>query len=105
MIRTARRLDLIEPFRPAWSDTAVFRLMATNGIDADDFSGNGDGVYLSDAGRRKMIAAHERRAREETKHPRFGYRMEYRRMIELELRMLAKVISGEIESFTPMCTR
>ena len=103
--RPALALDLIEPFRPAWSDTAVFRLMATNGIDADDFSGNGDGVYLSDAGRRKMIAAHERRAREETKHPRFGYRMEYRRMIELELRMLAKVISGEIESFTPMCTR
>lgn len=103
--RPALALDVIEPFRPAWSDTAVFRLLATKGIELDDFTAGSEGVYLTDAGRRKLIGAHERRAREETTHPRFGYRMTYRRMVELEIRMLAKVLTGELESFTPMCTR
>ena len=38
-------------------------------------------------------------------HPRFGYRMSYRRMLELEARVLAKWMAGEIDGFSPLLTR
>lgn len=103
--RPALALDLVEPFRAAWSDTAVLRLMANAGIEPGEFSETSAGVFLDDAGRRKLIAAHERRAREETTHPRFGYRMSYRRMLELEVRVLGKFLLAEVPAYTPLWTR
>jgi len=103
--RPALALDLMEPFRAAWVDTAVLRLLATRGIERDDFHLSTAGVMLSDRGRRALIGAYERRADELTTHPRFGYRMSYRRLIELEARILAKWLVGEIDAYTPLWTR
>ncbi|MBL4683734.1 MAG: CRISPR-associated endonuclease Cas1 [Nannocystaceae bacterium] len=103
--RPALALDIMEPFRAAWVDTAVLRLVGTGGIERSEFHLSGAGVELSDAGRRSMVAAYERRAAEMTTHPRFGYRMSYRRLLELEARILAKVLAGELEHYTPMWTR
>ncbi|KIG18934.1 CRISPR-associated protein Cas1 [Enhygromyxa salina] len=103
--RPALALDLIEPFRPAWSDTAVLRLISTSGIDRRDFTVIPAAVYLNNAGRKKLIGAHERRAREETSHPRFDYRMSYRRILELEVRVLSKFLAGEIDEYVPIWTR
>jgi CRISPR-associated protein Cas1 len=103
--RPALALDLIEPFRAAWVDTAVLRLIGTGGITRDEFHLSAAGVELSDGGRRAMIRAYERRADEQTTHPRFGYRMTYRRLLELEVRILAKVLIGELEHYTPLWTR
>jgi CRISPR-associated protein Cas1 len=103
--RPALALDLLEPFRPAWVDTAVLRLLATGGIARDDFTLTHHGVFLGDAGRRSLIAAYERRADEFITHPRFGYRMSYRRMLELEARVLAKWMAGEVDDFSPLLTR
>ncbi|MFO0634765.1 MAG: CRISPR-associated endonuclease Cas1, partial [Nannocystaceae bacterium] len=103
--RPALGLDLMEPFRAAWVDTAVLRLIGTGGIDRDQFHLSAAGVELSDAGRRATVRAYERRADEQTTHPRFGYRMSYRRLLELEARILAKVLIGELDSYTPLWTR
>jgi CRISPR-associated protein Cas1 len=103
--RPALALDLMEPFRAAWVDTAVLRLVGTGGITRDEFHLSAAGVELSDGGRRAMIRAYERRADEETTHPRFGYRMSYRRLLELEVRILAKVFLGELDHYTPLWTR
>src|SRR5690606_34765754 len=103
--RPALALDLMEPFRAAWVDTAVLRLVATNGIARTDFHVSGAGVFLSDRGRRVLIGAYERRADELTTHPRFGYRMSYRRILELEARVLAKWLLGEIDELRPIWTR
>lgn len=103
--RPALALDLMEPFRAAWVDTAVLRLLATGGIDRADFHVSTAGVVLSDAGRAALIAAYERRADELTTHPRFGYRMSYRRLLELEARVLGKWLVGEVDAFTPLWTR
>jgi CRISPR-associated protein Cas1 len=103
--RPALALDLIEPFRAAWVDTAVLRLVGTGGIDRDEFHVSAAGVELSDAGRRATVRAYERRAAELTTHPRFGYRMSYRRLLELEARILAKVLVGELDTYTPLWTR
>ncbi len=103
--RPALALDVIEPFRAAWVDTAVLRLVGTGGITREEFHLSAAGVELSDGGRRAMIRAYERRADEQTTHPRFGYRMSYRRLLELEVRILAKVFVGELPQYTPLWTR
>jgi CRISPR-associated protein Cas1 len=103
--RPALALDVIEPFRAAWVDTAVLRLVGTGGIARQEFHVSAAGVELSDGGRRAMIRAYERRAEEQTTHPRFGYRMTYRRLLELEVRILAKVFLGELDKYTPLWTR
>lgn len=103
--RPALALDLMEPFRAAWVDVAVFRLLATGGIQHEDFHCSPLGVYLSDAGRRALIGAYERRADEETTHPYFGYRMSVRRLMALDCRLLAKFIASEVELFSPFTTR
>jgi CRISPR-associated protein Cas1 len=103
--RPAAALDLMEPFRAAWVDAAVLRLLATGGVERSDFNLSNAGVFLSDRGRRALIRAYERRADELTTHPRFGYRMSYRRFIELEARVLGKWLVGEIENLTPLWTR
>lgn len=103
--RPALALDVIEPFRAAWVDTAVLRLVGTGGITRQEFHVSAAGVELSDGGRRAMIRAYERRAEEQTTHPRFGYRMTYRRLLELEVRILAKVFLGELDTYTPLWTR
>jgi CRISPR-associated protein Cas1 len=38
-------------------------------------------------------------------HPIFGYRVSYRRMLELYVRMLAKVLDGEITKYPVFVTR
>jgi len=103
--RPALALDLMEPFRAAWVDTAVLRLLATRGIDREDFVFTSAGVSLTDRGRNALIGAYERRAEELTTHPRFGYRMAYRRLLELEARVLGKWLVGEVEHYTPIWTR
>jgi CRISPR-associated protein Cas1 len=103
--RPALALDLMEPFRAAWVDVAILRLLATQGLGRDDFLVSSLGVTLTDAGRRAFIGAYERRADELTTHPRFGYRMSYRRLLELEARVLAKSLGGEIDDYVPLRTR
>ncbi len=103
--RPALALDLMEPFRAAWVDTAILRLVATDGISLDDFTVSEHAVYLSKAGRTAIIGAYERRADELITHPRFGYRMSYRRIVELEARILAKWLMGEIDALAPLWTR
>jgi CRISPR-associated protein Cas1 len=103
--RPALALDLVEPFRPAWADASVLRLIATSGIQLKDFHVSSAGVHLTDRGRRVAIQAYERRADELTTHPTFGYRMSYRRLLELEARLLGKVLLGELDHYTPLRTR
>lgn len=103
--RPALALDLMEPFRAAWVDVAVFRLIATGGIQLSDFTSSSMGVYLSDAGRRSLIGAYERRADEETTHPYFGYKMSIRRLLALDCRLMAKYMAEEVSVFSPFTTR
>jgi CRISPR-associated protein Cas1 len=103
--RPALALDLAEPFRAAWVDTAILRLLATGGIRPEDFHVATTGVTLTRAGRSALFGAYERRADELTTHPRFGYRMSYRRLLELEARILGKWLVGEIDEYTPLWTR
>jgi CRISP-associated protein Cas1 len=94
--RPALALDLMEPFRPILADSAVITAVNNGEIKPGDFIWAGRACALSPAGRKKMIAAFERRLATEITHPVFGYRLSYRRLLEVQARLLGRHLMGEI---------
>lgn len=62
-------------------------------------------VSLTQSGRRKAVGAYERRMRTELRHPIFRYKASYRRTLELQARLLAAVLVGDIAEYRPLTTR
>jgi CRISPR-associated protein Cas1 len=60
---------------------------------------------LKDEGRRTFLTKFEERLETEITHPVFGYKATYRRCLELEARLLAKSLAGEIPHFAPFVVR
>ncbi|WP_428269660.1 type I-MYXAN CRISPR-associated endonuclease Cas1 [Haliangium sp.] len=89
-------LDLMELFRVPVVDMAVLGAVNRRTFDpTSHFAVTGPQVWLSDEGRRRLIAVYERRKHEEYRHPSVGYTLSYARMLELEARLLEKEWSGE----------
>jgi CRISPR-associated protein Cas1 len=63
------------------------------------------GVFLKEEGRRKFWEAYSRRMDTEVTHPVFGYKMAYRRMLEVQARQLWRFVRGEAKSYTGFTTR
>jgi CRISPR-associated endonuclease Cas1 len=103
--RPALALDLMEPFRPLVADSAC--LSAVNGaeITPSDFIERFGAVNLTREGRAKFLAVLERRLAQEVTHPVFGYRVSYRRIFEIEVRLLGRHLCGELPSYMPLMTR
>lgn len=99
-------LDLMEIFRVPLVDMPVMASINRGQWDVDaDFEVKGDQVWLSDAGRRKFIGLYERRKEETWKHPVTQYSLTYRRLIELEVRLLEKEWMGEGGLFAQLVIR
>jgi CRISPR-associated protein Cas1 len=99
-------LDLMEIFRVPLVDMPVMASVNRNQWDVDaDFNVQRDQVWLSDEGRRKFISLYERRKEEKWKHPITQYSLTYRRLIELEVRLLEKEWMGEGGLFAQLVVR
>ena len=103
--RPALALDLAEEFRPLIGDSVVLTLVNNGEIASRHFVDRAGGVALTPTGRRGVIAAYERRIRTELRHPIFGYKASYRRTLEIQARLLASVLQGEIPSYRSLTTR
>ena len=103
--RPALALDIMEPFRPLIVDSTVVNVINTGVIKASDFTRAPTGVNLTAAGRKRFIAAFERRLSHEATHPIFDYRIEYRRMLESQSRLLGRYLLGEIPNYPQFVTR
>ena len=103
--RPALALDLMEEFRPLVVDSVVLSAINTGAIRVSDFIRRGGAVTLTPAGRAKFLRAYERRMDEEIAHPIFGYRISYRRTLEVQIRLLARFLTGEIDEYPPFATR
>jgi len=94
--RPALALDMMEPFRPLVADSAVLLAINNGEVGAGDIISRAGAVALTPAGRRAIIATFERRLDQEITHPVFGYRVAYRRLFEVQARLLGRFLSGEI---------
>lgn len=103
--RPALALDMMEEFRPTIADAAMFSLFNKEELTAKDFIRTGIGVSMVPAAKKKIIAAYEQRMMTEINHPIFGYRVSYRRVLELQARLLARVLSGDIKQYPAFISR
>ena len=103
--RPALALDMMEPFRPLIADSAVLRAINNGELGKKDFIERGPAVALVPGGRKAIIAAFERRLDQEITHPVFGYRIAYRRLFEVQARLLGRFLSGEIPDFPHVMPR
>lgn len=103
--RPALALDLMEPFRPLIADSAVLSAINTRMVTAKDFISVGPAVSLTPEGRKGFYRAYELRMDTMITHPLFDYRVSYRRMLEIQARLLARVLEGEIGEYPVFVTR
>ncbi len=103
--RAALALDLMEPFRPLIADSAVISAINNRMVSRKDFLRVGKSVVLAPSGRKAFYQAYEMRMDGMVTHPLFDYRVTYRRMLEVQARVLGKVLEGEIGGYPAFVTR
>jgi CRISPR-associated protein Cas1 len=103
--RPALALDLMEEFRPIVADSIVLTAINTGVVQSDDFIARAGAVSLRDHGRTRFLRLYERRMDELVTHPIFGYRICYRRVLEVQARLLARFLTGEIPEYPGFQTR
>jgi CRISP-associated protein Cas1 len=103
--KPALALDLLEEFRPVVVDSVVISLVNTGQLSPSDFDEELGAYRLKDAPRKLFLHKLEERLNEVIQHPLFGYRVSYRRCIELQARLLAKWLLGEVAHYVPFLVR
>ena len=99
-------LDLMEIFRVPLVDMPVVASINRQQWDvSEDFEIRGEQVWLNETGRRKFVALYEQRKQETWKHPVTKYSLTYRRLLELEVRLLEKEWMGEGGLFGQLIVR
>ncbi len=103
--RPSLALDMMEPFRPLIADSSVISAINNGEVRPTDFLSVPGSVALTADGRKRFIAAFERRMSQEVTHPVFGYKVSYRRLLELQSRLLGRYLLGEISEYPGFTTK
>lgn len=103
--RPAVALDLMEEFRPIIADSVVLACVNRRVLGADHFVTELGSCRLNEPGRRAFLEQFEARLNQEIEHPVFGYRVTYRRCLELQARLLGKALLDEIPAYPPFTVR
>jgi len=103
--RPALGLDLMEEFRPLIAESTVLSSINNRVVTEKDFVRAGQAVNLTAPGRKRFFQTYEQRMSSLITHPLFDYKVSYRRALELQARLLAKTLTGEIAEYIPLMTR
>lgn len=103
--KPALALDLMEELRSPLADSAVLWAINNGELQERDFRRDLDAVRLTPRGRKALIGVYERRASAEFLHPTFGYRVTWRRAMEVQARMFLAVVLGEVDRYRPILVR
>ncbi|RLP12668.1 CRISPR-associated endonuclease Cas4g/Cas1g [Propionibacterium australiense] len=103
--RPALALDLAEEFRSLVAESVVLQVLNNGEVGSRDFKFRAGGCMLEADGRKAVLRAYERRLDQEITHPQFGYKASYRRIMDIQSRILGAVMIGELDQYTAMMTR
>ena len=101
--RPALALDLVEEFRGPVVDSVVQLVINKTILGLDEYEEGG--TYLSRRGLRKFLTQYARRLNTEILHPVYMRRLTYQKVFEVQARLLAKVIQGELDTYPPFRVR
>ncbi|AFY99362.1 CRISPR-associated endonuclease Cas1 [Calothrix sp. PCC 6303] len=96
--------DLMEEFRAQIVDSFVSYIVNKKILTPEDFTSPDErgGVYLQASALKKYLKHWEEKLQSETTHPNTGYKVAYRRCIELQVREYVACLVGEVEVYRPM---
>lgn len=97
--KPALALDLMEEFRAPIADSVVQTVINNGEVKPNGFSYSLGSVRLTDATRKSLISAYERRLQTELTHPIFGYKASWRRIIEIQARMILGYLDGSQKEY------
>lgn len=102
--RVGLAFDLMEEFRPLVADSVILRVINNRMITPEDFTVEpiSQVVRLSENGRRIFLTDLEKRKQERFTHPVLGRKYTYREAFQIQARLLAKYLMGEIEQYPPL---
>lgn len=103
--KPAFALDLLEQFRPTIADSAVLTAINNGELTTADFLTTFGDIRISPSARRILASAYQRRAAQQFTHPLFGYRLSWRRAIEVQARMVLAVLDGTSSTYSGIRTR
>ncbi|GAA1232744.1 CRISPR-associated endonuclease Cas1 [Prauserella halophila] len=103
--KPALALDLCEEFRTPVAESVVIGAFNNGELDAASFSTVTGSARLRDNARSALIAAYERRVATEFRHPIFGYRVTWRRAMEIQARLVLGVLDGTQQHYQGIVIR
>lgn len=98
-------LDLMEEFRAIIADSVALTLINNGILTPKDFLVWREACQLTEEGRKRFFQTYEARKATVITHPTFGYKMACGRMLEVQARMLAAYVRGDIPSYTGFTVR
>lgn len=103
--KPALALDMMEPFRPVVAESVVVAALNNGEVSDDEFIVTMGGVVMKPRARKSLTEAYERRMATEVTHPVFGYPCSYRRVFEIQARLFARYLLGELVEYPAFGTR
>lgn len=103
--KPALALDLMEEFRPLIVDSAVLSAINQKMVTPGDFVLSNAGCAMKDSARKAFIRAYEQRLDQLITHPIFSYRCSWRVVLQLQAKLLAKALRGDICGYIGIVTR
>jgi CRISPR-associated protein Cas1 len=103
--KPALALDLCEEFRAPIADSVVIAAFNNRELKSTSFSHVTGTSRLRDNARASLIATYERRVATQFQHPLFGYRVTWRRAMEIQARLVLGVIDGTQPAYRGIPTR
>lgn len=102
--RPSLALDMMEEFRPLVVDAVVLSGINRRGVTPKDFVSEplSGAVSLSREGLRAFLRLYEQKKQSKFKHPVLGHQCTYQEAFELQARLLAKYLMGEVEQYPPL---
>ena len=103
--KPALALDLMEEMRTPVVDSVVLTVVNKQILRPEHFEQQFGACQLTTQGRKLFLQQFEARLNTEIQHPEFGYKASYRRCLELQARLLAKYLMGEVPVYRPFQVR
>jgi CRISPR-associated protein Cas1 len=104
--RPSLALDLMEEFRSFLAERLVLSLINLKQIQAKDFNDSAGGaVTMTDAARKEVLTAWQKRKQEEITHPYLGEKCKVGLLPHLQAQLLARHLRGDLEAYPPFIWR
>jgi len=102
--RPSLALDVMEEFRPLVADAVVLSILNKRLLKPSDFTSEplSEAVSLTKEGLHTFLRLYEQKKQSEFKHPVLGRKCTYQEAFEIQARLLAKYLMGEIDQYPPL---